>query len=92
MAEHHPNGHTLCIHSVVVDSSLRRKKVGTWMLRNYVKQILNKQKNVEVILLICKKNLLEFYKDCGFILIGPSSVVHGKEEWYEMKLEVSNNK
>jgi hypothetical protein len=28
-----------------------------------------------------------FYTSCGFELIGPSAVVHGKDQWYEMRID-----
>lgn len=83
-----PLGTTLCIHSVVTDPKHRRKHLGTWMLTNYVQTIKEQQKNVELILLICKEYLLTFYSTCGFTLVGPSDVVHGKEKWFEMKIKV----
>jgi arylalkylamine N-acetyltransferase len=41
--------------------------------------------------IICKEYLVEFYKGCGFDMVGPSPVVHGKEQWYEMVMQLVNN-
>ena len=40
---------------------------------------------VQSIHLLCKEGLIELYKNAGFQLLGPSSVVHGKEQWFEMR-------
>jgi hypothetical protein len=58
------------------------------MLTNYVAKIREHQKNVHLILLICKEYLLSFYGSCGFVFVGPSEVVHGKEKWFEMKIKI----
>jgi hypothetical protein len=29
-----------------------------------------------------------FYAGCGFEMVGPSDVVHGQEEWFEMKIDL----
>jgi hypothetical protein len=36
---------------------------------------MKKEKNLKQILLICKENLLNFYKNVGFELVGESNVV-----------------
>ena len=48
------------------------------MIRNMLTQ-------VHSIHLLCKEGLIELYKNAGFQLLGPSSVVHGKEQWFEMR-------
>jgi hypothetical protein len=29
---------------------------------------------------------MKFYEKSGFQLVGPSKVVHGKDQWYELQL------
>ena len=48
------------------------------MIRNMLTQ-------VQSIHLLCKEGLVELYTTAGFQLLGPSSVVHGKEQWFEMR-------
>lgn len=86
MFEDNPKGNVLCIHSVVIDQKFQRKGLGSKMLKEYIEIIKDTEKNIQKILLLCKGNLIEFYKICGFKLNGPSDVVHGSELWYEMEL------
>ena len=89
MSVHEPEGTTLCIHSVCVDELQRRKKVGTKMLSAYLKYTQASSPSTKEARLICKKHLIGFYEQGGFTLIGPSSVVHGQEQWFEMRQNLS---
>lgn len=60
------------------------------MMRSYIEKIQNNQKNVKAILLLCHDYLIDFYKSCGFELLGPSKVSHGKDLWYDMQLFLQN--
>lgn len=77
MTNHEPDGRSLVIHSVTVRDVYRRNGVGTSILKEYVR-IVAREGRVDRIFLLCKANLLKFYMSCGFNLIGPSAVVHGK--------------
>ena len=46
---------------------------------------------VEKLVCLAKSDLLGFYVQCGFSVIAPSAIVHGKDLWYdcELKLEKS---
>jgi len=87
MSIHEPEGTTLCIHSVVVEESMRRRGLATWMLRNYLARVAKSTKAARV-LLICKSHLVGFYEGCGFTNIGLSAVVHGQDPWNDMSLEI----
>lgn len=84
MSTHEPSGSTLCIHSVVTEGGHRRKHIGTKTLRAYVQWVVNNAPHVEKFLLLCKKELIGFYEGAGFRMVGPSEVVHGADQWYEM--------
>ena len=49
--------------------------------------IKTQQPSVVTIALITKDNLKGFYASVGFDLIGPSPVVHGADQWVEMRLK-----
>ena len=87
MAKHDPAGTTLCIHSIVVEESLRRRGLATWMLQEYLQRVASETKT-ERVLLICKENLVGFYESCGFGFIGPSAVVHGQTPGVDMGLAI----
>ena len=86
MGKHESSGETLCVHSVVTREDQRRAGIGTEMLRAYIAYIRAQQPCVKSIALICKEILKGFYAGCGFELIGPSPVVHGVDQWFEMRL------
>lgn len=81
MATHDPNGNFLAIHSVVVDPTLQRIGVGSWMLDSY---LLVPAVEDKVLMLLCKQPLIGFYAAAGFQLQGHSNVVHGQDEWHFM--------
>ena len=89
MSDHDPTGTVLCIRSVVTDGSMRREGIGTKMLRAYCRFVASNFSDVDKILLLCKKGLIGFYEGGGFKMVGPSDVVHGKEQWYEMRLNTA---
>lgn len=49
------------------------------------------QPRVKRICLIAKSKLLHMYAGVGFALRGPSSVVHGKDQWFEMRMDLDEN-
>jgi GNAT superfamily N-acetyltransferase len=56
MSCHEPLGKTLCIHSVVVEESYRRRGIALWMLRSYLQAVA--ELPVTRVLLICKEALV----------------------------------
>jgi GNAT superfamily N-acetyltransferase len=77
METHNPNGSTLVLHSVTVKSSHRRQGNATFLLRAYL-ELMESNEEIKLILLLCKSNLCRFYSNCGFQMVGVSSVVHGQ--------------
>ncbi|CAM9143307.1 unnamed protein product [Phaeothamnion confervicola] len=86
MSQHDPQGSTLCVHSVCVEQSRRRRGLATAMLKSYVESVALGQPNCAEIRLICKAPLLGLYARCGFSIVGQSDVVHGADPWFEMGL------
>eukprot|EP01105_Mastigella_eilhardi_P014777 TRINITY_DN3368_c0_g1_i1.p1 TRINITY_DN3368_c0_g1~~TRINITY_DN3368_c0_g1_i1.p1 ORF type:complete len:179 (+),score=47.06 TRINITY_DN3368_c0_g1_i1:51-587(+) len=84
MHEHAPEGTTLCIHSVVVHPSLRRRGVARAMLQAYLQQVATDQPQVNRVELLCKENNVGLYSSCGFVLQGVSPVNHGSSPWLAM--------
>ncbi len=89
MSEHQPTGNVLVIHSVTVAPHMRRMKLGSTMLKEYVQTLLKDSPEIHRILLLSKGYLLRFYQDCGFSLVGLSPVEHGKESWFEMSCDLT---
>ena len=70
---------------VCVDPMQQRKGIARRMLQGYKVMIQNMLPHIRSMNLICKQNLIELYRGAGFELLGPSEVVHGKDQWYEMR-------
>jgi predicted PhzF superfamily epimerase YddE/YHI9/ribosomal protein S18 acetylase RimI-like enzyme len=92
MRSHDATGKILAIHSVVVDERYRNQGVASAMLQDYVSAMdrMNKKRGtlkvkMDKVVLLAKKNLLAFYVRNGFMAIGVSPVVHGKEPWFELE-------
>mmetsp|Transcript_24320 Transcript_24320/g.76619 ORF Transcript_24320/g.76619 Transcript_24320/m.76619 type:complete len:118 (-) Transcript_24320:2045-2398(-) len=88
MSSHDPEGTTLCIHSVCVAEPERRKGLGLRMLKAYVGFVQQTTPELVSIRLICKEHLVGFYEAGGFGKVGPSPVVHGKDPWIEMAMDL----
>jgi len=88
MAEHIPSGTTLVLHSVTIAREYRRRGYARKMLTLYMRRLVKEAVYVTLVLLLAHEYLLEFYKSCGFTVVGVSPVVHGSEPWYELKFDL----
>lgn len=91
MAKHEPlpAPSSACIHSVCVSAAYHRRGIALRLLEESLKRV-EKMTNVARALLICKENLKPLYSRAGFVEVGPSSVVHGKDSWYEMRKDIDH--
>ncbi|KAI2504480.1 Phenazine biosynthesis-like protein [Fragilaria crotonensis] len=85
MATHDATGPLLAIHSVVVSEAYRRHGIGTAMIKNYIQTMESMPDGVDKIVLMAKQDLLGFYVKSGFSVLGPSDIVHGKEQWFHLE-------
>ncbi|GLB41012.1 putative acetyltransferase (GNAT) domain containing protein [Lyophyllum shimeji] len=88
MSTHVPLSASVCLHSVCVSPSHRRKKIGVNLLKEYISRLEAARKDgrpYQRILLITHEPLRQFYEQAGFEWLGKSSVVHGSKPWYEMR-------
>lgn len=58
MSTHDPDGTLLCIHSVVVESSQRRKGLATRMLKAYLQFVQGSTPALQGVRLLCKEDLV----------------------------------
>jgi N-acetylglutamate synthase-like GNAT family acetyltransferase len=63
---------------------MRHKGVATALLQSYISTIWETQSHIEKIALLTKFESGGLYLKCGFKMVGPSQVQHGKEQWFEM--------
>ena len=96
-ALHDPTGPLLAVHSVVIDENYRRKGLATKLMNQYVQKILEHERDnqsatdtvpIASIVLLAKQHLLGFYVRCGYKVNRPSPIVHGKELWYDLEMEL----
>ena len=87
MERHEPDGKLVCIHSVTVVPEFRRQGLGLAMLREYL-TALRARRLYSGAALICHDELIEFYRQAGFRLIGESAVVHGPDPWFDMTCDL----
>lgn len=89
MKTSHANGRFLCIHSVAVLESERKRGVGSLLLQRVI-QAARKNKSIEKIVLVTKGKLISFYNKNGFGNVINSSLTHGKDKWYVILLKNEN--
>lgn len=88
MSNHDPSGNLLAIHSVAIKDGFRRRGFATKMLEDYIKFVSRTSPNISELVLIAKQHLLKFYRNCGFCVIGLSEIVHGKDPWFDLTLNL----
>ncbi|KAF6255831.1 acyl-CoA N-acyltransferase [Scenedesmus sp. NREL 46B-D3] len=84
MSTHEPDGRLLCIHSVAVQQQHRRRGIASRMLQLYLCYVRGTTAGLQEVRLICKEQMIPLYSKAGFVLLGPSEVEHGQEQWHEM--------
>jgi guanine nucleotide exchange factor len=88
MTVHDPEGKTICVHSVCVDPGCQRRGIGSALLKEYTKRWTDGP--FDGISLIAHEELIKFYVDAGFKLIGKSEVVHGSKPWFELRCSLQS--
>lgn len=86
MTTHDPEGKTICIHSVCVDPSYQRQKLGSTLLEEYIRRWTDGP--YDGISLVAHEELIKFYVAVGFKLVGKSEVVHGSKPWFELRFSL----
>jgi ribosomal protein S18 acetylase RimI-like enzyme len=82
MVGHDPNGKNLVVFSLAVLPAYQKRGFARQLMMRFIEDArrLGKKK----VLLMCKRNLIEYYERMGFTHIGLSSSTHGGAEWHEM--------
>ncbi|KAJ2764724.1 hypothetical protein IWQ56_004380 [Coemansia nantahalensis] len=97
MGTHDPEGATVCVHSVCVSPEWRRRGVALMLLRAYTRSIreyncrlaaAGSGRKLTRLAMLSRANLLPLYESAGYTVLGPSSVVHGTESWYDCILDL----
>lgn len=84
MVGHEKNGKNIVIFSLAVLPDYQRNGVSKKLMSRFIE--VSKALKKKKILLICKCNLIPYYRKHGFFYGGKSASTLGGFEWYEMYL------
>ncbi|SCV69357.1 BQ2448_2377 [Microbotryum intermedium] len=87
LSRHVANAPYAAIHSVCVSTRHRRQGIARSLLDAYVAH-LARLDGIRGARLITHHHLISLYSQAGFELVGGSSVVHGSEKWFEMRIDL----
>ncbi len=82
MVGHDDFGKNIVIFSIAVLPEFQRKGIAKQLMFKFMEA--SKKLKKRKIMLICKSNLIEYYRKFGFIYIGESASTHGGSKWHEM--------
>ena len=88
MVDFENDGKNIVIFSVAILPEFQGQGISKPLLKKFINT--SKEMKKKKILLICKENLVRYYKKFGFIYIGKSKSNHGGFEWHEMYLPLNN--
>ncbi|KAG6077710.1 hypothetical protein E4U16_002044 [Claviceps sp. LM84 group G4] len=85
---HQPNGNTVALHSLAMCPSHQKLGLGKYLMSRYIEKMREMQA-VERISILTYENLVSFYQELGFQLLGASASTHGGVAWKDM-VRISN--
>ena len=88
MIGHKNDGNNIVIFSLAVMPEFQGNGISTKLLSRFIETSKNLKKGK--ILLICKSDLVQYYKDNGFMYGGESNSAHGGFKWHEMHLKLQD--
>lgn len=80
---HQPNGGTVALHSLAVCPSHQKLGLGKYLMSRYIEKMREMQA-VERISILTYENLVSYYLELGFQLLGASASNHGGVAWKDM--------
>ncbi|KAG6053818.1 hypothetical protein E4U33_000124 [Claviceps sp. LM78 group G4] len=80
---HQPNGNTVALHSLAMCPSHQKLGLGKYLMSRYIEKMREMQA-VERISILTYENLVSFYQELGFQLLGASASTHGGVAWKDM--------
>jgi ribosomal protein S18 acetylase RimI-like enzyme len=85
---HDPAGENLVIFSVAVHPDYQERGFAHQLMSGFIDTARSLGK--ESILLVCRENLMRFYRSFGFAYRAPSALSFGGHVWFEMALPLSS--
>lgn len=84
MIGHDPAGSNIVIFSLAVSPQFQSRGISKKLMHGFIDTSRSLNKNC--ILLLCKAELIPYYRQYGFFDRGQSKSMHGGLQWHEMKL------
>ena len=83
---HDRDGRNLVVFSLAVHPKFQKRGIARQLMLYFFEAArrLKKQK----VLLICKQELIDYYRGLGFVHLGESKSMHGGSVWHEMAFSV----
>ncbi len=88
MVGHVENGGNIVIFSLAVLPEFQGNGISKQLMKRFVE--VSKAMKKEKVMLICKSELVSYYRNFGFLYSGRSKSQHGGFEWYEMHLPLND--
>lgn len=82
MIGHNIEGENIIVMSVTITNQHQRKGYASLLMNEFINRMKAIKK--EKIYLICKDDMIDFYKNFSFKLLGLSKSQHGGSTWYDM--------
>ncbi|MFH1786818.1 MAG: GNAT family N-acetyltransferase [archaeon] len=89
MVGHVPGGKNVVVFTVAVLPEFRGLGVSRRLVERFVE--ISKGLGKEKVLLICKENMVDYYRKLGFVYTGKSASTHGGAEWHEMGMSFEDD-
>ena len=83
---HNPNGRWQSIFGLAVLPEERHQGCASTLMRAFIEKA--RQEGRDGVILTCKEHLIHFYSGFGFVNCGVSKSVHGGAVWYDMELDL----
>jgi len=89
MIGHDPTGNNIVIFSLAVSPKFQNRGISKKLMHGFIDTSRSLNKNC--ILLLCKSELIPYYRQYGFIDRGQSDSMHGGLQWHEMYLSLADD-
>jgi ribosomal protein S18 acetylase RimI-like enzyme len=88
MADHDPRGKNIVVIALAVVPEFQKQGIARKLMLRFIEgaKRLEKQK----IMLICKPDLVDYYRAYGFVDAGESASTYGGAKWHDMVLPLQN--
>lgn len=88
MADHDPYGRNIVVIALAVVPEFRKKGIARKLMLRFIEE--SKRLEKQKIMLICKSDLVDYYRAYGFIDAGESASTYGGSKWHDMVLPLQN--